>query len=197
MNKQMEDFVDLYMQYNDAQRAYMESYGNKNKKSSAVCGCRLLKRDDVKNEIERRRKALRQKHQDSLENMIEDLFDIVNVDVTEFANIVKKTKKIKGKDGQDKEIEFFDIELQETKFLTKRQKGVLKSIEFTKGGGIRAEKYDKLKAISLLCQIYGLNNVLKKDENEGGKKDENVVLNDILSQLKSNSNDVLDIDDEE
>lgn len=134
-------FLDEYMEDFNATRAYIEAYDykgpNKNARSLAS---RTLRKQHIKEELERRRKELREEHNLYMESLIEQLKRIAFLNPKYLVSVKKNV-----------------VLVQDTKEIPQEMWSAIKSIKEGKNG-IEIEFHDKMKAIELLVKYCGLYN---------------------------------------
>lgn len=141
-------------------KAYRKVFKScKTDKTARTLASRLLTKDGVKEEIERRQKELKEKSDIKREDILNDLRIIKDVNICDYMKIVKKERLVPRIDEETGDSilvpEEYDVLVYKaTDELTVEQQKAIKSIEMTKTG-IKYTFYDKDKAIDTINKMLG------------------------------------------
>ena len=141
-------------------KAYRKVFKScKTDKTARTLASRLLTKDGVKEEIERRQKELKEKSDIKREDILNDLRIIKDVNICDYMNIVKKERLVPRIDEETGDSilvpeEYEVLVYKATDELTVEQQKAIKSIEMTKTG-IKYTFYDKDKAIDTINKMLG------------------------------------------
>lgn len=141
-------------------RAYRKVFKScKTDKTARTLASRLLAKDGVKEEIERRQKELKEKSDIKREDILNDLRIIKDVNICDYMKIVKKERLVPRIDEETGDSilvpeEYEVLVYKATDELTVEQQKAIKSIEMTKTG-IKYIFYDKDKAIDTINKMLG------------------------------------------
>ena len=163
LNKRQLQFLQEYMSNGrNATLAYSKVYNNDNFDSCRASACKLLAHPNVKEELNRIEEELKEQSKVNQEELIRDLLNIKNSNITDFVNI-KKNKYIETKidfetgEPYDEEVWRTELEYKETENLPDYLQKQIKSIEMTKYGP-KIVLYEKDKAIDTLNKMLGFYN---------------------------------------
>lgn len=141
-------------------KAYRKVFKScKTDKTARTLASRLLTKDGVKEEIERRQKELKEKSDIKREDILNDLRIIKDVNICDYMKIVKKERLVPRIDEETGDSilvseEYEVLVYKATDELTVEQQKAIKSIEMTKTG-IKYTFYDKDKAIDTINKMLG------------------------------------------
>jgi phage terminase small subunit len=141
-------------------KAYRKVFKScKTDKTARTLASRLLTKDGVKEEIEKRQKELKEKSDIKREDILNDLRIIKDVNICDYMKIVKKERLVPRIDEETGDSilvpEEYDVLVYKaTDELTVEQQKAIKSIEMTKTG-IKYTFYDKDKAIDTINKMLG------------------------------------------
>lgn len=170
-------FVDEYLVDLNATRAYKSVY--KNVKSDDVAGVnasRLLGNAKVKEYLGQRMKERERRTEITQDKVLTELAAIAFANGSDFAKVVIR----KGHNQQGEEIEYQDVELEQTDNLPADKKKAIASIKMGKNG-VEVATCDKVKALELLGRHLGM----FKDKLEVSGLDKEVSkLDNILMQMR-------------
>lgn len=170
-------FVDEYLVDLNATRAYKVIY--KNVKSDDVAGVnasRSLGNAKVKQYLDQRMKDREKRTEITQDKVLNELAAIAFANGSDFAKVVVK----KGRNQQGEEIEFQDVELEQTDNLPDDKKKAIAGIKMGKNG-VEVATCDKVKALELLGRHLGM----FKDKLEVSGLDKEVSkLDNIIAQMR-------------
>lgn len=141
-------------------KAYRKVFKScKTDKTARTLASRLLTKDGVKEEIEKRQKELKEKSDIKREDILNDLRIIKDVNICDYMKIVKKERLVPRIDEETGDSvlvseEYEVLVYKATDELTVEQQKAIKSIEMTKTG-IKYTFYDKDKAIDTINKMLG------------------------------------------
>lgn len=141
-------------------KAYRKVFKScKTDKTARTLASRLLTKDGVKEEIEKRQKELKEKSDIKREDILNDLRIIKDVNICDYMKIVKKERLVPRIDEETGDSilvpEEYDVLVYKaTDELTVEQQKAIKLIEMTKTG-IKYTFYDKDKAIDTINKMLG------------------------------------------
>ncbi len=141
-------------------KAYRKVFKScKTDKTARTLASRLLAKDGVKEEIEKRQKELKEKSDIKREDILNDLRIIKDVNICDYMKIVKKERLVPRIDEETGDSvlvpeEYEVLTYKATDELTVEQQKAIKSIEMTKTG-IKYTFYDKDKAIDTINKMLG------------------------------------------
>lgn len=141
-------------------KAYRKVFKScKTDKTARTLASRLLTKDGVKEEIEKRQKELKEKSDIKREDILNDLRIIKDVNICDYMKIIKKERLVPRIDEETGDSvlvpEEYDVLVYKaTDELTVEQQKAIKSIEMTKTG-IKYTFYDKDKAIDTINKMLG------------------------------------------
>ena len=141
-------------------KAYRKVFKScKTDKTARTLASRLLTKDGVKEEIEKRQKELKEKSDIKREDILNDLRIIKDVNICDYMKIVKKERLVPRIDEETGDSilvpeEYEVLVYKATDELTVEKQKAIKSIEMTKTG-IKYTFYDKDKAIDTINKMLG------------------------------------------
>jgi phage terminase small subunit len=168
LNEQQKIFCVAYVQCFNATKAYLKAY-KCTYESAMVNGCRLLRNDKVKEQIEFLKQGQLSESLLDMGVILQKYIDIALSDIGEYVKFGKKYKKVWGKDengnnvpvidpetGEQKEIEYNYVDLNESSMVDTT---LISEVSQGKDG-IKFKQLDKMKAMEFLMKHY---NVLDDD----------------------------------
>lgn len=145
-------FTDEYLIDLNATRAYKAVYKNvKSDDAARVCASKLLTNANIKVYLDQRIKDREKRIEITQDKVIKELAAIAFANGSDFARVVVK----KGKNQQGEEIEYQDVELEQTDNLPEDKKKAIAGIKMGKFG-VEVATCDKVKALELLGRHLGM-----------------------------------------
>lgn len=164
MTNKQKAFVDEYLIDLNATRAYKAVYKNvKSDDVAAVNGNRLLRNAKVEEYLKKRMKDREKRTEITQDKVLKELAAVAFANGSDFARVVTKTCFNK----QGKEVQYQDVELEETDELPEEKRKAIAGIKMGKNG-IEVSTCDKVKALELLGRHLGMFN--DKVQLETGEK---------------------------
>ena len=145
-------FIEEYLIDLNATRAYKVAYPNVTKdETAAQAGSRMLRNVKVQEKIAERMRDREIRTEITQDKVLKELAAIAFANGSDFARVVTKT----GFNKQGKEVQYQDVELEETDQLPEEKKKAIAGIKMGKNG-IEVSTCDKVKALELLGRHLGM-----------------------------------------
>lgn len=164
---QQQNFVDKYLETNNASEAYRFAYKSKNMKERTIVNnaYKLLQNNDITTTIRKAQERLQAKTDLSLDRIKEELECIINARIDDYVNIVEKQGQRYEGNGDEKTLvvyTYMDVEFKPFSELTRKQ---LKAIESVKQGknGIELKLQSKTWSIERICKLFGYDMPTKQE----------------------------------
>ena len=164
---QQQNFVDKYLETNNASEAYRFAYKSKNMKERTIVNnaYKLLQNNDITTTIRKAQERLQAKTDLSLDRIKEELECIINARIDDYVNIVEKQGQRYEGNGDERTLVFYtymDVEFKPFSELTRKQ---LKAIESVKQGknGIELKLQSETWSIERICKLFGYDMPTKQE----------------------------------
>jgi len=161
LTTKQEKFVFEFLRTGNATQAYLKVYDGKNKSSAGVFGCRLLRNDKVKAEIEKLREELRQNYQFELADYVRQLLKIVGADIGDYVKFGRREEEFvinKKGDKITKTVNFVDLSESDAVDTS-----IIEEIKQIKGD-VTIRLIDKTFALKELARLFGFGSELNETE---------------------------------
>ena len=155
-------FIEKYLSCKNATQAYMAAgYKPKNAEVAAVLASRLLTKDNIKEQVEKRQERLIKNSKTSPEKVMEEIASIAFDDISNYLDFrTEKTAVGHNKETGEPIIDYAPIvELKDSKKISTKN---VKEISIGRGGQLKLKTYDRDTALYKLAELMGLDELKKK-----------------------------------
>ena len=169
---QQQNFVDKFLETNNASEAYRFAYNCKNMKEKTITNnaYKLLQNNDIATTIKNSQERLQEKTDITKERILKELNAILEAKITDYVEFKGTTLKFK------------DLEL-----LTEAQQRAIESIEETKFG-IKLKLHGKSWTIERICKMLGFDAPTGIDLTTLGDKIDNKIQIEVIDSISKVEN---------
>ena len=164
LTPKQEKFCNLYVELGNASEAYRRSYSCKRMKDETINNkaYQLLQRGDIRARVKELQAELKAKSDYKKEDALKSLVDIANANVADFIQIAEdETTEVEDGGKTINKSTTQVILIKSLDKLTPEQQKCIKSIQPTRGGGLRLELYSRLDAIDRIAKMLGWDEATK------------------------------------
>ena len=164
LTPKQEKFCNLYVELGNASEAYRRSYSCKRMKDETINNkaYQLLQRGDIRARVKELQAELKAKSDYKKEDALKSLVDIANANVADFIQIAEdETTEVENGGKTINKSTTQVILIKSLDELTPEQQKCIKSIQPTRGGGLRLELYSRLDAIDRIAKMCGWDEATK------------------------------------